>query len=217
MNRTQRKILAQIEASVKKAMSGEASGHDWWHVARVAANAAKIAAAEPRADPFIVRAAALLHDLKDWKFAGGDEEAGPREALRLTKRFGATAEAAAQVAAIVREVSFKGAGVKSKPLSLEGRIVQDADRLDAIGAIGIARCFAYGGMKKREIYDPAVKPVLHKSFAHYKKSKGHSINHFYEKLLLLKARMNTKEGRRLAKTRDAFMRAYLKNFHAEWG
>jgi uncharacterized protein len=176
-----------------------------------------IARFEPQADPFIVRAAALLHDIKDWKFADGDEEAGPREAARLLKRFGADPAFISRVSQVVREVTFKGAKVKDRPTSLEAKIVQDADRLDAIGAVGIARCFAYGGMKGREIYNPHEKPVLHKSFAQYKKSKGHSLNHFYEKLLLLKGRMNTRQGEKLALARDKFMREYLKNFYAEWG
>ena len=216
MSPKQRQILKKIEAEVKKTMSGEGSGHDWWHVARVASNAAKIAQAETKADPFITLCAALLHDIKDWKFAGGDEEAGPREAIRIMKRFDAGSLERARVAQVIREVSYKGAGVKTKPSSLEAQIVQDADRLDAIGAIGIARCFAYGGMKNREIYSPLEKPVMHQSFAHYKKSKGHSINHFYEKLLLLKSRMNTKGGKKLALARDKFMRDYLKNFYLEW-
>jgi uncharacterized protein len=211
-----RLILQKIERSVKKAMSGEASGHDWWHVARVRQNALKIARSEPKASRFLVEAAALLHDLKDWKFAGGDAEAGARQALRLMRRMGASPEDARAVSAIVRQVSFKGAGVKDAPDSLEARIVQDADRLDALGALGIARCFAYGGMKKRAIYTPGEKPVLHGSFGSYKKSQSASISHFYEKLLLLRRRMRTAEGRRLAASRDAFMRAFLRRFYSEW-
>lgn len=216
MTAKERQILKKTAAYVKKAMSGEGSGHDWWHVARVAQNAALISKGEPKANPFVVGAAALLHDIKDWKFSGGDEEAGPREAARLLKKLGADPESVSHIAQIMREVTYKGAGVKTKPSSLEGKIVQDADRLDALGAIGIARCFAYGGMRGREIYNPEEKPILHKSFAQYKKAKGHSVNHFYEKLLLLTSRMNTKTGRRLAKARDRFMRNYLKNFFAEW-
>jgi uncharacterized protein len=185
-------------------------------VARVARNALKIAGSEPGADRFIVQAAALLHDIKDWKFARGSDEAGPREATRLLKRLGASVGETQAVAEVIRGCSFKGAAVKTKPGSIEGKIVQDADRLDAIGAIGIARCFAYGGMKRREIYQPGKKPVLHRSFVHYKKSKSHSINHFYEKLLLLKSRMNTRGGRRLAVSRHRFMRDFLMQFFAEW-
>lgn len=216
MTQNQRQIIKKVESYVKKAMSGEGSGHDWWHVARVAGSALLISKGEPKADPFIVQAAALLHDIKDWKFAGGDEEAGPREATRLLKRLGSDPSDTDRIVEIMREVTYKGAGVKTRPSSLEGKIVQDADRLDAMGAIGIARCFAYGGMKGREIYNPHEFPVMHPSFTRYKKSKGHSINHFYEKLLLLKSRMNTKTGRRLALQRDKFMRNYLKNFYSEW-
>ena len=212
-----RQIIKKIRAHVEKAMLGEGSGHDWWHVARVAATAKRLAAEEPKADAGLVELGALLHDIKDWKFAGGDEEAGPKEARRLLKKAGASEELAAQVAQIVREVSYKGAKVKTVPTSLSSSLVQDADRLDAIGAIGIARCFAYGGAMHRAIYDPREKPVLHASFAQYKKAKGHSINHFYEKLLLLKKRMNTKAGKREAQKRHAFMELYLKNFYREWG
>jgi uncharacterized protein len=217
MTQKQRQILEKAENYVRKAMSGEGSGHDWWHVARVKRQAAAIAATEQGCRAYIALCAALLHDIKDWKFAGGDEEAGPKEAGRLMLKFGASGDDAQQVMQIVREVSYKGAGVRTLGTTLEARVVQDADRLDAMGAIGIARCFAYGGSRSRAIFDPAEKPVLHLSFAQYKRSKGSSINHFYEKLLLLKARMQTKEGRRLAAHRDRFMRDYLRAFFREWG
>jgi uncharacterized protein len=217
MTQKQRQILKKLEQAVQKAMSGEGTGHDWWHVARVLRNATDIAKKERACDPFIVGAAALLHDIRDWKFAGGDEEAGPKEAGRLMRRFGAPEPDTDRVMQAIREVSFKGAGVKTKPRSLEARIVQDADRLDALGALGIARCFAYGGSRNREIYVPGEKPTLHQSFAQYKKSKGNSINHFYEKLLLLRSRMNTREGKRMATQRDSFMRDYLRAFFREWG
>jgi uncharacterized protein len=216
LNQKQRQILKKIETAVKTAMSKEGTGHDWWHVARVAKNAKKIVVTQAKADSFLVQAAALLHDIKDWKFSAGDDEAGPKEATRLMQRNGADLNTTLRVAQIIREVSYKGSGVKTTPSSLEGKIVQDADRLDAIGAIGIARCFAYGGFKGREIYNPEEKPTLHRNFAEYKKSKSHSINHFYEKLLLLKSRMNTREGKRLALTRDRFMRIYLRQFYLEW-
>jgi uncharacterized protein len=121
-----------------------------------------------------------------------------------------------RVQSVCREVSYKGAGVADRPTSLEARIVQDADRLDAIGAIGIARTFAYGGAKGRSLYEPGEKPVLHRSFAAYKKSRGHTINHFHEKLLLLKGRLHTTAARRLARGRHAFLETFLKRFHAEW-
>jgi uncharacterized protein len=216
LKQKQRQILAKIQAQVKQIMGAEGTGHDWWHARRVAGNAKKIWSTEPGADAFLVQAAAWLHDIKDWKFSGGDLRAGPREAARLLKRQGATATEIRRIAEIIGEVSYKGAGVKTKPASLEGKIVQDADRLDALGAIGLARCFAYGGAKNRPIYEPGVRPLMHPSFASYKKSKSHSINHFYEKLLLLKARMHTAEGRRLAAGRDRLMRRFLASFYREW-
>lgn len=152
----------------------------------------------------------------DWKFHGGDEEAGPKIAGRLLRRLKADPGLVFRVQQVVREVTFKGAGVKDRPSSLEARLVQDADRLDALGAIGIARTFAYGGARGRSMYEPGEKPVMHKSFAAYKKSRGHSINHFYEKLLLLKGRLHTREARRIAAGRDKMMRDFLRRFFKEW-
>jgi uncharacterized protein len=209
-------LVKRTAAAVRKAMTGEGSGHDWWHVWRVWRLAERLARTELRADREVVALGALLHDLGDWKFHGGDEEAAPREAGRLLSRLGAREGVIARVQAVCREVSYKGAGVADTPSSLEARLVQDADRLDAIGAIGVARTFAYGGAKGRSIYEPGEKPVLHRSFAAYKKSRGHTINHFHEKLLLLKDRLHTKEARRLAERRHAFLEAFLERFHAEW-
>jgi len=211
-----KRLVDEVAAAVRKAMEGEGSGHDWWHVWRVWRLAERIGRTEKKADRTVVALGALLHDLGDWKFHGGDEEAAPREAGRLLSRLGATKEAILRVQAVCREVSYKGAGVADRPTSLETRIVQDADRLDAIGAIGIARTFAYGGAKGRSIYDPGEKPVLHRTFAAYKKSRGHTINHFHEKLLLLKGRLHTREARRLARDRHAYLVEFLKQFHREW-
>ena len=209
-------LVDEAAAAVRKAMEGEGSGHDWWHIWRVRRLAERIARTEPKADRTVVALGALLHDLGDWKFHGGDEEAAPREAGRLLSRLGASKDVILRVQTVCREVSYKGAGVADRPTSLETRIVQDADRLDAIGAIGIARTFAYGGAKGRSMYEPGEKPVLHKTFAAYKKSRGHTINHFHEKLLLLKDRLHTREARRLAKGRHAALVAFLKRFHLEW-
>lgn len=209
-------LVRRVAAFVRKAMSGEGSGHDWWHVWRVWRLAVRISRTEPTSDPLIVALGALLHDLGDWKFHDGDEEAAPREAARLLWRFKAPPELVARVASVCREVSFKGAGVPDRPSSVECRIVQDADRLDAIGAVGIARAFAYGGAKSRLLYEPGVKPVLHRSFKAYQRSKGHTVNHFHEKLLLIKDRLHTREARRLARERHAFMTEYLRRFHQEW-
>lgn len=209
-------LVAGVSASVRRRMEGDGTGHDWWHVWRVWKTAARLARSERKADPVIVSLGALLHDVGDWKFHGGDEEAAPREAAKFLRKVRAERAIVDRVAQVCREISFKGAGVADRPTSLEARIVQDADRLDAIGAVGIARAFAYGGAKGRLLFEPGVKPVLHGSFAAYKKSKSHTINHFHEKLLLLKERLHTEAARRIARERHAFLVTYLKRFHAEW-
>jgi len=211
-----KRLVTRTASAVRSAMEGDGTGHDWWHVWRVWRLAVRLARTEPRADPGVVALGALLHDLGDWKFHGGDAEAAPREAGRLLARLGADPDLVGRVQAVCREVSFKGARVKDRPTSLEARIVQDADRLDALGAIGIARAFAYGGAKGRALYEPGVKPVLHRSFAAYKRSRSHTINHFHEKLLLLKGRLHTREARRLARERHAFLQEFLRRFHREW-
>ncbi|HLY09370.1 MAG TPA: HD domain-containing protein [Planctomycetota bacterium] len=209
-------LVARVSRSVRRAMEGEGTGHDWWHVWRVWKTADRLAKTEPRADRTVVSLGALLHDVGDWKFHAGDEEAAPREAARVLRRFTADAATIDRVRKVCREISFKGAGVADRPSSLEARIVQDADRLDAIGAVGIARTFAYGGARGRLIYEPGVRPVLHGSFAAYKKSRSHTINHFHEKLLLLKDRLHTRGARRIARERHEYLVGFLKRFHAEW-
>jgi len=209
-------LVLRVSRSVRRAMEGDGTGHDWWHVWRVWQTADRLAKTEPRADRTVVSLGALLHDLGDWKFHGGDEEAAPREAARLLGRLKAGPELIGRVKQVCREISYKGAGVADRPTSIESRIVQDADRLDALGAVGIARTFAYGGAKGRLLYEPGVPPVMHASFAAYKKSKSHTINHFHEKLLLLKDRLHTRGARRIARERHAFLKAFLKRFHAEW-
>ncbi len=196
-------------------MSGEGTGHDWWHVFRVAKTAVRIALRE-QADIFIVQLAALLHDIGDFKFHNGDETVGPRMARQWLEQLGVGEDTVTRVCEIVREVSFKGAGVPDHMPSIEGKIVQDADRLDAIGAIGIARTFAYGGAKGREIHNPECKPQLHDSFEQYKKNNGPTTNHFYEKLLLLKDRMHTSTAKEIAEKRHAFMENFLEQFLREW-
>ena len=208
-------LIARVAAHIQAKFSGEGSGHDWHHIDRVRRLARRIAAAEG-ADPEITELAALVHDIADWKFHGGDDAIGPREAERLLIEEGAPAEVIAAVVEIVRSISFKGAGVPTAMRTLEGQCVQDADRLDAIGAIGIARCFAYGGHAGRPLYDPAVPPVMHASAEAYKAAKGHSLNHFYEKLFLLKERMNTASGRKLAEERHQFMESFVSRFLEEW-
>ena len=173
-------------------------------------------AAEERADADVVELAALLHDVADWKFTGGDETAGPAAARAWLAAQGAAEPTIAHVERIVADLSFKGAGVPTPMHSLEGQIVQDADRLDAIGAIGVARAFAYGGHRGRAMYDPEVPAERHDSFAAYKRNSGPTINHFYEKLLLLAERMNTPAARRMAAERHAYMEEFLARFYREW-
>lgn len=212
-------LIDATAAHVQAAMSGEGSGHDWWHVYRVWQTARRIAAEETRrqaVDLTVVELAALLHDLGDHKFHGGDTTVAPRMTREWLASLHAESDLIEQVAEIVGTLSFKGAGVPTPMTTLEGQIVQDADRLDAIGAIGVARAFAYGGHKGRELYDPTVPPQLHASFAAYSGSAAPTINHFYEKLLLLKERMNTDYARRLAEQRHRYMQGFLDQFFAEW-
>jgi uncharacterized protein len=207
--------LALIRQHVKHKFASEGTGHDWHHIERVTQNALRIAEAEG-GDLMLVELAALLHDIDDHKFNGGDLEAGARTARQLLSELGVDETVIEQVTHIIATVSYKGAHVHSVPSSLEGKIVQDADRLDAIGAIGIARAFAYGGSKNRPIYDPKQQPELHETVQAYISSGTHTINHFYEKLLLLKDKMNTETGKRLAAERHAYMENYLAQFYREW-
>lgn len=208
-------IIRETEEYVKAILQGEGSGHDWWHIYRVWQNAKSIAATE-KADLFIVELAALLHDIGDHKFYGGDETVGPRMAKEWLLKYDMPEQSINHVCTIIKELSFKGAGTSSEMSTLEGCIVQDADRLDAIGAIGIARTFAYGGHKNRLLYDPEINPELHQTFEAYKNSTAPTINHFYEKLLLLKDRMHTNTARKQAEQRHAYMVDYLDQFFAEW-
>ena len=201
---------------VKKTLEGDSSGHDWWHVYRVWKMAKHIASQENGADPFVVELGALLHDIGDYKLHNGDYNLGPRVAREWLESLRVKEQVIAEVCDIIQHISFKGAKVRETMSSLEGKIVQDADRLDALGAIGIARTFAYGGSKHREIYNPNKRPTLHTSFEAYKTDDGHTINHFYEKLLLLKDRMNTRTGRKMATSRHKYMEQFLARFYKEW-
>lgn len=200
---------------VEQKLAGDGSGHDWWHIYRVW-NLAKNIAAQEKANLRIVELSALLHDIADWKFHDGDDSKGPQMAEQFLKENQIEREVIDSVVEIVATISYKGAGVATPMKTLEGEVVQDADRLDAIGAMGIARTFAYGGNKNRLMYHPDEKPVMHQSFDDYKKNTGHTINHFYEKLLLLKDRMNTVSARKMAEGRHQFMQAYLDQFYEEW-
>ncbi|GAT62814.1 HD domain-containing protein [Paludibacter jiangxiensis] len=211
----QQEIIDQTATFIKEQLSGESSGHDWWHVYRVRKSAVRIGKQE-QADLFVVELAALLHDIADWKFHDGNDEVGPQRAAEWLQTLQVDVNIIAHVCQIIRDISFKGAGVTTAMHSIEGKVVQDADRLDAIGAIGIARTFAYGGSKGREMYNPDVSPLLHDSFEAYKQNQSHTINHFYEKLLLLKERMNTATARQLAEQRHRVMEEYLDQFYREW-
>lgn len=207
-------LLRDTEAYVRRTLHGDGTGHDWWHVHRVRATAMRLAA-EEGADPVVVELAALLHDIADHKFHGGDETAGPR-AARAWLQGRVDAETTDHVCEIIASLSFKGAGVPTPMRTVEGAVVQDADRLDALGAIGIARAFAYGGAKGRPLHDPDVSPEAHDSFEAYKRTGGPTLNHFHEKLFLLRDRMNTASARRVADARHRFMEAYVARFLAEW-
>ena len=210
----QQEVIQRTTEYVRREFSRDSSGHDWWHIYRVWKNAITICQQEG-ADAYTVQLAALLHDLDDWKFNDTADETPLRaqawlESLPLDRT---TIDA---VCNIIKHISYKGAGVENSVESLEGQIVQDADRLDAIGAVGIARAFAYGGWKGRPIYDPDSPPQLHTSFEEYKTSNSATINHFHEKLLLLKDRMNTATAKRIAETRHQIMLEYLDQFMREW-
>ena len=200
---------------VKKTLSGAEGGHDWFHIERVWKNAKLIASGE-ECDLEVVELAALLHDIADSKFHGGDEEIGPRKAREYLTAAGIDSKKANHIVAIIENVSFKGGHNARNHSSIELDIVQDADRLDAIGAIGIARTFNYGGFKNRAIYDPAITPNLNMTKEEYKKSTAPTINHFYEKLLLLKDLMNTESGKRIAEQRHQYMEGFLNQFYNEW-
>ncbi len=211
-----KKIIIQKTADyAKKTLEKEGSGHDWWHVYRVWQTAKYIGRKE-KADMFVVELGALLHDIADFKFNGGDESVGAKKAREWLEKLNVKERYIQKVTEIVGTVSFKGAKVKHEMRTLEGKIVFDADKLDALGAIGIARTFAYGGFKGVPIYDPKVKPILHKTFEEYKKRTPPTVTHFYEKLLLLKNLMHTKTAKQIALKRHAYMEEFLRKFYAEW-
>ncbi len=205
-------VLQQTRQYIRECFEGEGSGHDWWHVYRVTNLALKLAAQEG-GDVFIIEMAALLHDLDDWKLVKENHESRTDAWL---KKMEIPAEDLKMILDLIEQVSFKGAGVETKAGSLEAQIVQDADRLDAIGAIGIARTFAYGGYKNRLIYHPDIQPEMHRNFTDYKNTTAPTINHFYEKLLLLKDRLNTSTARKIAMDRHRFMEDFLDHFFNEW-
>ena len=215
MNR--KTILKKTKKFVKQRFKGAEGGHDWFHTKRVLANSVHIAKKE-NANLFVVQLAALLHDIADAKFHDGDETVGPKVASEFLIEHNVDQLSREHIVKIIESVSFKNSFSNTdNPFnSIELQIVQDADRLDAIGAIGIARAFNYGGFKNRELYNPKITPNRSMSKEEYKKSDSPTINHFYEKLLLLKEKMNTSTGKNLAEKRHAFMLSYLDQFYQEW-
>ena len=209
------RIIQSTIDFVKSSLKDAEGGHDWFHIERVYNNARHIASLE-KADPLVVALGALLHDIADSKFHNGDEEIGPRLAKEYLQQQQVDSEIIEQVVKIIENVSFKGGKASRNFSSIELDIVQDADRLDALGAIGIARTFNYGGFKGRALYDPQIPPNLNMTKEEYKASTAPTINHFYEKLLLLKDRMNTRTGREMAEERHRFMKVFLDQFYLEW-
>lgn len=208
-------IIEETIQFVKETLKDAEGGHDWFHIRRVFKNTLLIAKDE-EVNYLVVGLGALLHDIADSKFHNGDETVGPRIAVNFLKSLNVDQPTIDHVVNIIENISFKGGNEAQKFKSAELDVVQDADRLDAIGAVGIARCFNYGGFKNRVLYDPDISPNLNMSKEEYKKSKAPTINHFYEKLLLLKDRMNTKTGRKLAEGRHEYMLGFLEQFYAEW-
>ncbi|MEM8846887.1 MAG: HD domain-containing protein [Bacteroidota bacterium] len=201
---------------VKETLNGAEGGHDWFHIERVFKTAKKITL-EEKVDSLTVELAALLHDIADPKFHDGNEEIGPEMATKFLESIDVDEQTIEHVSNIIRYMSYKNSlDGNSSFSSNEFKVVQDADRLDAIGAIGIARTFNYGGFKNRELYNPEIPPNLNMTKEEYKKSKAPTINHFYEKLLLLKDKMNTETGRKMAQERHQFMLDFLDRFYKEW-
>ncbi|MDA3954625.1 MAG: HD domain-containing protein [Bacteroidales bacterium] len=212
MNRDQ--VINDTTEFVKAKLKGDSSGHDWWHIYRVQNLSKKIQEKEG-GDLFIIEMASLLHDVADWKFYE-NEETGLNIVRDWLLKIEISNDITEKIIEIIKNISYKGAGVKDQIKTLEGKIVQDADRLDAMGAIGVARTFAFGGKFGNSMHNPEKDVQLHNSFAEYKNSKGTSINHFYEKLLLLKDRLNTETAKDIAIERHNYMEVFLKQFYDEW-
>lgn len=212
---TSEQIINKTIAFVKEQLTNAEGGHDWFHIERVYKNALLISKTEP-VDTFVVALGALLHDIADSKFNNGDETIGPKMARQFLFELDTDSTIIEHVVNIIENISFKGGHEKQTFKSPELDVIQDADRLDAIGAIGIARCFNYGGFKNRPLYNPDIKPNLNMTKEEYKTSKGPTINHFYEKLLLLKDKMNTKTAKKIALQRHHYMESFLEQFYIEW-
>ena len=208
-------LVKAIQEKVKAFFENKEGSHDWEHIKRVWKISIYLQKKEG-GDKELIELCALLHDVSDHKYNGGDFSLGGDVAKQWIIDAGGSEALAHQVAIIVPKISFKGAKVEDEELPIEGRIVRDADRLDAIGAIGVARAFAYGGSKNRPLYSEGIKPVMHENKEDYLNSKSHTINHFYEKLLKIKGRMDTNAAKELAHTRHLFMEKYLEQFFLEW-
>ncbi|WP_353776931.1 HD domain-containing protein [Winogradskyella sp. 3972H.M.0a.05] len=210
------KLIETTKDFVKTTLENAEGGHDWFHVLRVYNNTMLIAKTE-NVDATVVALAALLHDIADSKFHDGDEAIGPMKAREFLFSQNVDSTVIEHVVKIIENISFsKSLDKKNQWTSDELKVVQDADRLDALGAIGIARAFNYGGFKNRKMFDPGIPPNLNMTKEEYKKSTAPTINHFYEKLLLLKSKMNTKTGKKIAEQRHKYMEEYLEQFYAEW-
>ncbi|TVZ26172.1 uncharacterized protein JM83_1125 [Gillisia sp. Hel_I_86] len=212
---TSEKIIENTISFVKETLKDAEGGHDWFHIERVYNNSRLIASSED-VDPLIVALGALLHDIADSKFHNGDETVGPKVAKAFLSDLNVGEKVIGHVIKIIENISFKGGNTNQSFNSKELAVVQDADRLDALGAIGIARAFNYGGFKGRTLFDPELQPNLKMSKEEYKASTAPTINHFYEKLLLLKDRMNTETGKAIAEQRHTYMQGFLEQFYAEW-
>jgi uncharacterized protein len=208
-------LIDKTIAFVKEKLDNAEGGHDWFHIERVYKNSILIAKEED-CDIMVVKLSALLHDIADSKFHDGDETIGPKTARTFLESENVFEETINHVINIIENISFKGGNFENKFSSKELEIVQDADRLDATGAIGIARTFNYGGFKNRALYNPSIAPNLNMSKEEYKNSNSPTLNHFYEKLLLLKDKMNTATGKKIALERHKYMENFLSQFYAEW-
>lgn len=210
-----KEIIRKTADFVKNTLIDAEGGHDWFHIERVWNNS-KLIAKEENVDFFTVELGALLHDIADSKFHQGDETIGPKKARQFLESLQVEKKTILHIEKIIENISFKGGNFNQNFYSKELEVIQDADRLDAIGAIGIARAFNYGGFKNRALYHPEIKPNLHQTREEYKKNNAPTINHFYEKLLLLKDKMNTETGKKIAANRHQFMEIYLQQFYDEW-
>ena len=210
-------IITTIASDVREILAGAEGGHDWWHIYRVWQNAKQIAMHEDMINHEVIELAALLHDIADPKFHDGDEEVGPATARAIMSNRDVDEDIIDHVVLIIRHMSFKNSLGSASWESPELYVVRDADRLDAIGAVGIARAFNYGGFKNRSMFDPDIRPQLNMTKEEYKKNQGPTINHFYEKLLKLKGLMHTESGKALANKRHQFMMDFLDHFYMEIG